>query len=75
VNRPWEPVDQQLANTMSDYWVNFIKTGDPNGKGLPAWPVYNTEQKMVMELGVKQGAMPLPDAASLHYLFQKMNAK
>src|SRR4030095_5280813 len=54
VNRPWETVDQQLAKTMSGYWVNFIKNGDPNSSGLPLWPVYYTADKMVMELGVKQ---------------------
>ncbi len=40
VNRPWEPVDHKLAKVMSSYWTNFITSGDPNGKGLPAWPAY-----------------------------------
>jgi para-nitrobenzyl esterase len=26
---------------MSSYWVNFIKTGDPNSDNLPAWPAAN----------------------------------
>ncbi len=24
----------RLSNKMMDYWVNFAKTGNPNGKGL-----------------------------------------
>jgi para-nitrobenzyl esterase len=75
VNRPFEPVDRTLANLMSGYWVNFIRTGDPNGGSLTPWPAYNTKAKMVMELGTKQQAMQLPDAASLDYLFQKMSGK
>jgi len=32
--------DRALADTISSYWVNFAKTGDPNGKGLPAWAAF-----------------------------------
>ena len=35
---PWSADDFKLADAMSSYWANFVKTGDPNGKGLPPWP-------------------------------------
>ncbi len=36
---------------MSDYWVNFIKNGDPNGNGLTTWPAYDVENEPYLELG------------------------
>ncbi|RWY48578.1 carboxylesterase/lipase family protein [Mucilaginibacter gilvus] len=72
LNRPFEPVDQQLADTMSSYWVNFVTSGDPNGPGLPAWPVYNSKGNQVMILGEKPAAEPLPDKASLDFMVKEM---
>ena len=43
--------DRQLSAAMSDYWVNFAKTADPNAKGLPAWTAYDTANEPYLELG------------------------
>jgi para-nitrobenzyl esterase len=51
IPRPWDAADRKLADIMSSYLVNFVATGDPNGKGLPAWPAFETKTSQTMEIG------------------------
>ena len=34
----WQPEDYKVSEIMQSYFVNFIKTGHPEGLALPAWP-------------------------------------
>ena len=60
VNRPFQPVDHELAELMSSYWANFARTGNPSGKSLPEWPAFNQKTNMIMLLAEKSMAEPLP---------------
>ncbi len=72
VQRPWEPVDYNLSDAMSSYWVNFAKTGDPNGVGLPLWEPYSRENGKIMIFGKQAAAGMLPDKGALEYWYDKM---
>jgi len=36
----WTAADRRLAEEMSSYWVDFARSGDPNGPDLPLWPAF-----------------------------------
>ena len=37
----WSKFDLPIAAVMRSYWLNFVKTGNPNGEGLTEWPQAN----------------------------------
>jgi len=68
VNRPFQEEDHRLASTMSSFWINFIKRGDPNEKGLPAWPSYHEEDKSIMIFDTESRVGKLQDGEALKFL-------
>jgi para-nitrobenzyl esterase len=49
----YQPMDRELSRTMVGYWSNFVKTGNPNGAGLPQWPRYDDKTRPVLHLAEK----------------------
>jgi para-nitrobenzyl esterase len=57
----WEPADYDVSKTMQAYFVNFTKTGNPEGPGLPPWPAYRPETNYQrMRIDVTSRAEPEP---------------
>jgi para-nitrobenzyl esterase len=67
---PYAFGDAKLANGLSlkPYWLNFIRTGNPNGDRLPAWPRFE-RNKPAHALFSDSGVAPLgalrPEICSL----------
>jgi para-nitrobenzyl esterase len=66
-NRPWTDQDRKIADMLGAYWVNFMKTGDPNGKGLPQWAPFTSKSAVTMELGDKPGPRPVAEKDKLEF--------
>lgn len=49
-NSTTTPEEEQLAKLINGYWTNFARTGDPNGEGLPLWPLYSTKTEKILEV-------------------------
>lgn len=54
----WTPEDYQTSKITQDYFVNFIKTGNPNGIGLATWYGMQSSIPKVMVLDEKAHAEP-----------------
>jgi para-nitrobenzyl esterase len=56
----WTPADRNMAAETSAYWINFAKSGNPNGAGLPLWPAFDNSRSNVQYLGdpITTGGVP-----------------
>ena len=53
-SRLFDATDHKLSETMRGFVLNFMRTGDPNGEGLPVWEI-NTDSARMMEFGTSTG--------------------
>jgi para-nitrobenzyl esterase len=58
----WTDDDRKVSATMSGYFANFIKTGNPNGASLPAWPRASLDpgkiRRQVIDVHTSSAAFP-----------------
>ena len=71
----WTPEDYKVSDTMQGYFTNFIKTGNPNGKGLPAWNSLQERQpQLVMVIDV-DSKLQADSHAARYALQEKLNRR
>jgi len=64
----WTPEDFKISELFQAYYANFVKAGDPNGHGLPAWPAIKSGGPVeVLHLEVESKVEP--EAHRDRYLF------
>lgn len=70
----WQPDDYIVSEIMQAFFVNFIKTSDPNGLGVPEWPaIDNSKAIQVMQIDVETKAVQ--DKNKERYLFLDQSIK
>jgi para-nitrobenzyl esterase len=60
---------------VQDYWTNFAKTGDPNGAGLPQWPVTSDAAPQTLVFDDKTEAVSGFRAKQLSVIYYGWNAR
>ncbi len=69
LNQPGKyPAESALAEIIQQYWVNFAKTGNPNGKGLPYWPAFDATKPTTMQFANGASLITLPNSEQIHFI-------
>lgn len=61
IDRPLTAFDRELGAQVSGYWLDFIRSGNPNGGGRSTWPALNTKSPVMLRFGAETQAVPMFD--------------
>jgi para-nitrobenzyl esterase len=69
--------EKELARIMGTFWTNFAKTGNPNGNGVPYWPLYDTKKEEILNIDIdgKVQSKPDPRKERLNVIEKAFNKK
>lgn len=65
---PATAADQRFSDLLMSYWTNFAHNGNPNGPGLPVWPVFTGAGSPVMGLDSRSAGRRNTDEADFQFL-------
>ena len=69
------PTEAAVAEIMQQYWVNFAKTGNPNGKGLPYWPTFDDTKPTTMQFSNGASLIMRPNREQVDFCDRFYKAK
>lgn len=62
------PAEAALSEIIQQYWVNFAKTGNPNGKGLPYWPTFDNTKPTTMQFCNGASLIMVPNRTQIDFI-------
>ena len=62
------PAEAAVAEIIQQYWVNFAKTCNPNGKGLPYWPAFDKDKPTTMQFSNGASLIMVPNRAQIDFV-------
>jgi para-nitrobenzyl esterase len=69
------PHEAAVAEILQQYWINFAKTGNPNGKGLPYWPSFDESKPTTMQFSNGATLIMRPNRQQIDFVDRYMKAK
>ncbi len=62
------PAEAAVSEILQQYWVNFAKTGNPNGKGLPYWPAFDKDKATTMQFSNGASLIMVPNREQIDFV-------
>jgi len=69
------PVESAVSEIIQQYWINFAKTGNPNGKGLPYWPAFDESKPTTMQFRNGASLIMRPNREQIDFVDRYFKAK